>query len=218
MEKGIRQRILDSFDDTSESEAIAKDYSEKVYTAWTDLTGSLRRNVALVFVLAGIFELLAYQSAPSAVTFGSFSFANVPIVQIVLPTIIAFIFYDGYHLTVRWLDLEGAYSVLTNKLVPKMFANDLDHLIRPALPLFWAVGSDVKSEIALSSEKFTARMTLSVGLISVWIFPVAFEGQAFYRLVTKFGYQNIFLWINAGITTILLVSFYSYAYMYGGGE
>lgn len=36
--------------------------------------------------------------------------------------------------------------------------------------------------------------------------PIAFECQAYYRLFQKFGYHDIFLWINAVVTALLGVS------------
>lgn len=211
--KPISQRISDSFTDNGAITA-AQAYADKVYTSWGDVTGSLRRSVVLIFLLAAAFEILVYQRPSSAITFGSFTFADAPLVQMVLPTVIAFLAYDGSRLTGRWVDLQITYSNLTRKLSPRLYQNDLHVLVEPPLPAFWPVGTVISENIRQRSEEFVERTATIVGVTTVIIFPIAFEGQAYYRLVQKFGYQNIFLWVNLGITLILLACTVIYLYLY----
>lgn len=111
MGKTIGKRVSDSFADEG-SAAQAKEYSEKVYTTWKDISATLSRNTILIFLLAAIFELLTYQRSSATILIGGFAFANAPIVQFALPAIVAFMLYDGYRLTTRWLDVETAYRAL----------------------------------------------------------------------------------------------------------
>ena len=105
MGKSVKQRVLDSFQGTGSTEQ-AKEYSQNVYAAWKDISASLSRSALLIFLLMAVFELLAYQHTSTVISIGTFTLVNAPIVQIVLPTIIAFVIYDGFRLSARWLRLE----------------------------------------------------------------------------------------------------------------
>jgi hypothetical protein len=215
MAKPIKQRIADSFDD----DAAAKDYSDKVYAAWSDLSSALRRNAVLIFLLVAAFELLIYQKTSSIITFASFSLANSSFVQIALPTVIAFLVYEGWRLGKRWADLGEAYYALIKRIAPKASENDLDLLIRPMPPTFWAFGmADLPSEVTQRSEIFMANLTLVFTITFAILFPLAFEGQAYYLLFQKFGYHDAFLWINVSLTVALLVCTIIYTVIYVGED
>lgn len=202
MGKTIDSRIADSFvGDESASEA--KEYADKVYAAWKDVSSSLSRNAALVFILIAVFELLAYQKESIALTVGIFTFTNVPVVQIVLPVIVALVVYDGYRLTARWVDLQYAYQDLVEKYAPKLSENELDILIRPSLPAFWGIGISSSYKSGQFAEKFINVTNGIVALAAAFALPLGFAAQAYYQLFGKFGYQNILLWLSVAITTML---------------
>ena len=48
-------------------------------------------------------------------------------------------------------------------------------------------------------------VNLIISYTTMLVVPVAFECQAFYRLIQEFGYSYILLWINLTITALLLV-------------
>jgi hypothetical protein len=216
MAKSIRQRVSDSFDENEI--AAVKEYSDKVYSTWVDTTSTLRRNAVFIFLVAAVFELLVYQKTSSTITFGAISVANSSIVQIALPAVLAFLVYDEIRLTTRWFDLEAAYYALIKKAMPKVDENDLDMLIKPVLPAFWAFGQPGSPKIVQRSEKFNHSLTVGIGIIVIFIFPLAFEGQAYYKLFEKFGYHNTFLLINVSLTVILLACTAIYYMIYDGEE
>ena len=149
-----------------------------------------------------VFELLVYQSTSSAISIGAFTLVNAPIVQIVLPTIIAFIIYDGFRLSTRWLRLEWAYKELMKIYAPTQRDNALDLLIEPNLPSLWGIGSFGSGGGWTTADKFMHKVNIIVSFTMMFIVPVAFECQAYYRLIQKFGYHNTLLWIGAVITTL----------------
>lgn len=79
----------------------AKEYSDKVYAAWKDISVSLSRSALLIFLLIAVFELLVYQTTSTVISIGTLTFVNSSTVQIVLPAVIAFFIYDGYRLSAR---------------------------------------------------------------------------------------------------------------------
>jgi hypothetical protein len=205
MSKNLTQRVLDSFPD-GKSTPEAKEYSDKVYQAWKDISASLSRSALLVFLLIAIFELLVYQRSSASVSIGTFTFYNAPTVQTALPTVVAFVLYDGYRLSARWLDLQWAYLVPTRMLTPLQSDNGLDLLTRPGLPSLWGIGKSLSPEIADFSDTFRFNVNRIVTYVMMVIVPIAFECQAYYRLFQKFGYSNTFLWIGLVITVLLYIS------------
>jgi hypothetical protein len=140
MAKSIEQRIYDSFHG-DDSVARAKEYSGSVYAVWKDIASSLSRISLPIFLLMAVFELLIYQHGATSVSIGGLTLVNSPVVQAVLPAIIAFLIYESFRLSIRWLDLRQAYVALAKIWAPELDENGLDLLIRPDLPSFWSIFS-----------------------------------------------------------------------------
>lgn len=215
--KSIQNRIVDAFEGDG-SEAQAKEYSDKVYATWKDISATLSRDVLFIFLLMAVFELLAYQRSSASISIGSFTLVNAPIVQIALPAIVAFVIYDGIRLTVRWLDLEVAYIELMGIWASAQSDNDLDLFIKPYLPSLWNVGLSPSANIMLRSERFIQVVNTLVSGFLIFVLPVAFESQAYYRLLQKFGYHDIFLWGSASITLLLMLFSTIYAILGWSGS
>ena len=207
MDRSVDQQIRGSFYDAEwkvqpEDETEAREYSKSVYAIWKSISDSLSRTVLLIFLLMALFELLVYQRTPTVIAIGTFTLVNVPIIQIALPAVVAFLLYDGSRLTGRWLRLELVYTELVKIYAPKLRQNGLHLLLEPNLPSFWGVGALSFDHTDNLSDIFMHQVNRIVSYTMILVVPVAFECQAYYRLIQKFGYHNIFLWINL-IFTIL---------------
>jgi len=210
MDKSVRQRILDSFQG-DKATVEAKEYSEKVFSAWKDVSASLSRSALLIFLLIAVFELLVYQSTATIISIGTFTFVNSSTVQIVLPIVITFVIYDGFRLSARWLRLERAYVTLTEIYAQRQRDNALDLLIEPNLPSVWGIGTfGLGSTGEKSADEFMRNVNRTMSRIMMFAVPLIFECQAYYRLFQKFGYHNALLWISAIITIILILCVISY--------
>jgi hypothetical protein len=220
--KSIRQRTSDAFPGDRSAEQ-AKEYSQNVYAAWKDISASLSRSALLIFLLIAVFELLVYQNSSAPIAIGTFTLVNAPIVQIILPAIVAYVIYDGLRLSIRWLHLQWAYMTLVEIWSPLQRANGLDILIRPDLPSLWGIGVWPGLRSAGSgktSDKFIYTVNLAISWAMMLIIPVAFYCQAYYRLTQKFGYRDVLLWISL-ITTVILgicTVVYSLLEFYGPGR
>ena len=212
MAKPIKQRILDSFQG-DDSAAQAKEYSQIVYATWKEISNSLSKSAVVFFLLMAVFEILAYQRQSVTVSIGSFNLVDTPIVLIFLPTIVAFIIYDGMRLSERWLDLETAYRELIKIYASKQSDNDLDILIRPHLSSLWAIGATPASATARPGDKFMGGVNSAFAIMVIILIPVAFESQAYYRLIQKFGYRNILLWISLVIAAALVICTITYLFL-----
>jgi len=217
MAKSVGQRVLDSFQGAG-AEIQAKEYSQNVYAAWKDISASLSRSALLIFLLMAVFELLVNQHTSTAISIGSFMLVNAPIVQIALPTIVAFVIYDSFRLSVRWLRLGRAYIELTKIYAPVQRDNGLDFLIEPNLPSLWGIGAIGFGGTERTADRFMSTVNAVVRYAMMLAVPVAFESQAYYRLIQKFGYDNIFLWVNAGITILLGVCTVVYVWLESYGK
>jgi hypothetical protein len=204
MSKSLGQRISDSFND-NQSAVEVKEYSEKVYASWRDVSASLGRSALLVFLLITVFELLVYQRTSTVISIGTLTLVNSSVVQIALPAVIAFVLYDGYRLSVRWLRLQWAYRKLIEIVAPKQSDNDLDIFIAPSTPSLWGIGAMVWSAgMANAADRFMFYVNRTIMYVMMFAIPIAFECQAYYRLIQKFGYTSILLWISLVITTLFL--------------
>jgi len=213
MAKSVSQRVHDAF--AGDSIADLKGYEDKVLASWKDVSSSLSRSVVLILTVIVIFELLAYQNSSRVFTIGSISFADTSTVQMFLPTIVAYSIYDGCRLTLRWMDLQAAYIVIAEKCLPTISDNDIDLLIAPTLPTFWAVGKRLSVQNCDRGEKFALLVNMSLASMSVIILPVGFEVQAYYHLFAKFGGSDVLLWANAGTTSVFLLSAVTYMVLRG---
>jgi len=205
MRKPIRQRVLDSFQDAEsgvQDKEQAREYSRSIYAVWKDISVALSRSALLIFLLIVAFELLASQRASAVISIGTFTLVNAPIVQIALPTIVAYVIYDSFRLTVRWLRLELIYKQLVQIYAPMQASNDIDLLIEPNVPSFWGVSVLSFMRTGNIGDSFMREVNRTVSYTMAFAVPVAFEFQAYYRLIQKFGYHNVFLWINIVITTL----------------
>jgi hypothetical protein len=218
MGKSLERRVSDSFQGHRSADE-AKEYSKEVHAAWKAVTASLTRSALLIFLLMAIFELLVYQRPSAVISIGSFTLTNAPIVQIVLPAVIAFIIYDGYRLTVHWLRLQWVYRALTKIFAPKQSDNDFDVLIAPSLPSVWGIGAVSWShKVATRSDRFIFDVNFIVSPTLMIAVPIAFDCQAYYRLIQEFGYHNVLLWVSIVITVLLGVCTAVYVWLEAFGE
>jgi hypothetical protein len=212
MAKSMEQRILDSFQG-DEAAAQAKEYSKRVYGAWTALSTSLTKSALSIFLLMAIFELLAYQRASASISIGSFTLVNSPVVLIALPTVIAFMLYDGFRLSVRWLALETAYIELVKIYAKPQWSNNLDILVTPHVPSIWSIGTSPSDSLMGRDDKFVDSVENILSPLLIFLTPFAFECQAYYRLVQKFGFHDILLWVSMAATALLMICSYIYVYL-----
>jgi hypothetical protein len=208
MARRVQERIDDSFPDDAASDA--KEFAEKIFNTWKDVSVSLARIATLILVLIAVFELLAYQQSKSF-SIGPFSFANTSIVQTFLPVVIAYLMYEAHILTYRWNGLQQAYITITWIYAPKVRSNDLDIFIQPHLPSIWGIGSKMSRENELRSERFDRIVRLTIAVTVAFLLPLIFETQAYYRLFGEYGYRNVIVWVSAGLSAtiiaVLMVSF-----------
>lgn len=92
--------------------------------------------------------------------------------------------------------------------------NDLDIFIRPYLPSLWNVGTSTSRGIADKADNFIYPVNIMVSGFMIFILPIAFECQAYYRLIHKFGSHDFFLWASAAITLLFLCCIAIYAWLY----
>jgi hypothetical protein len=202
MPKSIENRAADSFD-THEGDAALK-YIESLLMSWRDISKALGRGVWLMLILMALFELIAYSKGVK-VSLSGISIADTTVIQKLLPVVIAYTVLDLYRLTVRWLECDYVYYEITGRFMSKIANNDLELMIRPALPALWSIGTINSSRNELRSERFIRISTSGLLRPIVLILPLAFEAQAYYQLIGKYGFHDILVWTGLALSTGVLI-------------
>jgi hypothetical protein len=182
-----------------------KDYAEQLRSSRKDANSSLGKISTSILALIVIFELLSSQGKVEEFSISSFTFSNSSIVQIFLPTVIAFLIYTAHVLTARAFNLDEAYYALMKKFAPQIHSNGLDILTSPILSTFWTAQKSAPSRLLRSDEVFVQLNSGISTLLMITILPIAFEAQAYNHLFGKFGFLDPLLWVNAALTAIFLL-------------
>jgi hypothetical protein len=218
MPKPLSKRISDSFT-TDGDEAEAEKYLNSLWSAWRDLSNSLAKLTILLFLIIAVFELLVYQRSPQQIVFASFSLADTPVIQIFLPGVVSYVFYDVVRTTTRWLDIEYTYYKVGHIVHPWLTDNQLDLLTVPMLPGVWRPGTSVSRDNEQAPDKFFYQINRVVSVFFGLILPFIFASQAYYLLYIKYHAQEpLLLWISAAITSFFLVVSFIYMVLYSKSE
>jgi hypothetical protein len=202
--KSIEERAAASF--ASDEVAEAKEYIRAILESWKDISRALVRTTALILFVITIFELLGYSTQGKSFSVSGIPISNTSLVQKSLPVVVGYLVFDACLLTGRWLEHSRAFFELTQKFTPKVAANDLDYLIRPILPTYWTVGfPGPRADNELTSERFASYAVISFGILTIFVFPLAFEAQAYLQLVDKYGTHDLVVWISLGLSVALLI-------------
>lgn len=207
MSKSIKQLVTEAFDD--EDAENAQKFMDIVLTSWRQVSDALTRWVVIAFLLAAIFELLINAKTINSISIGGLSFSNTSLLQIFMPALIAYLIYYAYQMVDTFVDHGRIYLNILKKYQPKLYKSELMLAVQPQLRGPWAaynVGLPFESN-QRPIHKFDERINAIVSTAAFFIIPPAFQFQAYYELVQKYGFRNIYVWISAIITAFFVVIF-----------
>jgi len=203
--KGIARMISNEL-----RSALAKDkeYSEgflkEVLSNWRDAEAQLKRTVALIVILAAVFELLT-RGIGVDLTFSFIRIRDLRLVEIFLPLVVA---YETYSLYALFSDIQ-AYDMgvedILRTLHPQIFTDDFNFLLNPA-------NSILTSTVSLGSkgvQNASSYILFSLGFLKVaviFIAPLMFEIYAYVRLFQKFGLEAWVTWLSLVLSSILCLT------------
>jgi hypothetical protein len=203
MARGIQERVADSFGKDDQEKAAQ--YLDWLRAALSELSGSLRRNVALLILLMAVFEVV-YESPRGSFTLAGFHIDRSSIVLQFIPALIAYLFLQSIVDSVRSGQMQEALRQAFVQWSSPAGRNDLDAYIVPAYPLFWNPGKvEPRAENKLATYRIYRIISVAFLALIVAI-TLCYEFQAYYVLLNGQGPGHFILWgLSLLVTTIFLV-------------
>ena len=176
-------------------------YADLVLSSWQRYSDAITRTVLLGFFLGGVFELLVSSSAITSLTVGPVSLSNTAFLQILIPALIAYQIYDVHCLTQKWNACARIYSLAIKRSQPKLYeAGRVD----PVLPRTRGPWGPRPAAYLMPGDELEYRAGRAVWIVAFILLPPAFEAQAYYALIHKFGFADILVWISMIASIIFL--------------
>lgn len=206
MAKSLRERAASAFDDQDGEQA--EKFLDIILASWQQVSDGITRTVVVIFLLGAVFELLVAAKTTSGVTIGPLSLHNTALLQQFIPALVAYLIYDAYNLVNQFMDLAAIYQELLKRFHKRIYDSGLTFYIMPRIRGPWRAFDSYRP---LSSESrrvdnFDSAISIILSIIAFFVLPLAFESQAYYLLVEKYGLGAIFVWISATVTAFFLVA------------
>lgn len=202
MLKPMKQRVEEAFDNTDA--AKINNFMDLTLSSWRQLSDNITRTVIFIFLLAGVFELLVNVNSIKGITLGPLTFSNTSLFQVFIPALVAYLLYDVWSLVARWRDHAAIYYAIVNRFEPKLFESDLPGMVAPVIRGPWSLGSVSQREADRPTDIFDQFIRVILLLAGGIILPLAFEFQAYYTLVHRYGVGDILIWVSA-VATIFFI-------------
>lgn len=196
----IQQRVAEAFDkpDTAKIEK----FLDITLSSWKQISDAITRSAAIVFLLMGAFEILVGSSAIKSLTLGPLTFSNTSLLQQFIPALVAYLLYDMSSLITKWRDHGAIYFAVLKRFDPKLFKSELPSMVLPVIRGPWSIGPAYTAEQA--EDWFAVIMRIALLLVAGILFPLAFEVQAYYVLVHKYGLGDILVWVSAAASLFFI--------------
>lgn len=205
MRNTIEQRAYDAFDDDDAEKA--QKYLDTVMASWKDVSAAIGRVVLFTLLLAAAFEFLIIPAAVKSLSIGPLSFSNTSLVQVFIPALIAYLLYYELSLGDNWADHQDLYEAILKRFQPKLARSHLTLTVQPRIPGPWTFmgPSDIDDIPFLTkSEKFDFVTSFFTAIIVYFILPLAFEAQAYYELVRKYGAHDVLVIVSAVLSKLFI--------------
>lgn len=199
MKKSIRQRVEGAFQ-TGDVEGADK-FLDIMLSSWRRTSDAVGRTVVIIFLLAGVFEILLDSKALKSFAIGPLTLgSNTSLIQQFIPALISYLIYDSYSLMLLWADHHEAYSDIMRRVHPEISSSGLLAIVIPVIRGPWSIYLDDPDESSSRRERFDDAMKVIITIIGAVLLPVIFEIQAYYELTAKYGYRSSLLWVSAAIS------------------
>jgi hypothetical protein len=199
--KGAGKRIDDSFSDQDNDRLPT--YIGWVITEVNNYSQSLQRGIALIFLLAAIFELLL-TTKQFNITVGPFHFYRGSILVQFIPVAVSFLFFqimaDVRRLAYARATLRGAFTMWW----PKAGENEMDDfIIRMPLALDPDAGRRSRMKEGSESVLFVISFTT---LLAILFGTLAFNSYAYLVLFRSPLSRDIGWFISLGFATFFTIT------------
>jgi hypothetical protein len=198
--KTIQQRVAEAFDkpDTAKIEK----FLDITLSSWKQISDAITRSAAIIFLLIGAFEILIGSSDVKSLTLGPLTFSNSSLLQQFIPAVVAYLLYDMSSLIAQWRDHGAIYFAILKRFDSRLFKSELPSMVLPVIRGPWSIGPAYTAEQA--EDWFTVIMRVALFLIAGILFPLAFEVQAYYVLIHKYGLGDFLVWVSAAASLFFI--------------
>jgi hypothetical protein len=192
MARSIQQRVDNSFDN-EDRENVAQ-YLDWLRNSMSECASSLRRTVLIALLLIAAFELIV-ESPNARIAIGDFEIYKGSIILLFLPLAVACLYIQMTSDSNRLSAMGKAFGYAFEKWSRNGSDNDLQFFIRPAMPIYWAIGEG--SERADNRRPgYRIASVASLSLITfITLGAIAFEVQAYILLYQQQHNSHWPLWV-----------------------
>jgi len=162
--------------------------------------------VIATFLLVAIFELLVNAKSINSVSLGGLSFSNTSLLQQFMPALIAYLFFYALSMVDIFTYRGSIYRRLVERFQPKLAESELLLTVQPRLYGPWGFGVGRQSDPS-KIDSLNSAANLIVATFSIFILPFAFEFQAYYDLIHKYGFGNTYVWISVIVAAFFMAVF-----------
>jgi hypothetical protein len=201
--KSVRDRARDSFNKDDKEQIY--EYLDWLRSTLREYVQNMRRMVAVLFLLAAAFELVA-NSRNASISIGSFRVTRNSIVLDFLPVAVAFLFLQVSVDGIKSDQLSDLFTEIFGLWSEKAEMNDLDVPVKGSAPVYWNpfAGTYRPGNLAGVDKLEGNVATLLIGIIFLGV--LAFEGHAYYILFPALTIQLV-LWIISLTCTLFCLTF-----------
>jgi hypothetical protein len=203
----IEQRTYDAFEADDAEEA--KKYLDTVMASWKEVSTAIGRVTLFTLILAVAFEFLMIPTSVTIISIGPLAVRNSSLVQEFIPILVAYLLYYELSLSNSWVDHQYVYEAILYRFQPKLARSHLTMTVQPKVPGPWTFFGPrevvTNRSFLTESEKFDLFTTIFTSTFIFLILPLAFEVQAYYELVRKYGADDILVIVSAILSGLLIV-------------
>jgi hypothetical protein len=193
--------INDAFKDAPTHE-FGQVFLERVYDNAREAEGDFSRNILIMVLLGGGYELLARASIEK-VTIGPFEVSDVSLIRRILPVLIAYYFYDACAANLRRHEMYDLGGLLFKKLFPSISQYDLEYYFSPRQSSLFGIVTYGKSW-----RDAVLYWASTVPGVAVLFVPTIFLYYAYQLELETFGSKDKFTWLTmVGCAYLLLLAF-----------
>jgi hypothetical protein len=200
---GLIRPIEAAWKDT-DSQKFLLDHTNDIRGNWYEADRLVRRNLALLVVLAFAFELLT-RGGVSELSVAFIKIRDLSLVQKLLPAVFAYVVIEGANALLEAAALREAHDAIIRMRWSVIHNWDLERLLWPPNSMVY---STAKYVYFLGSDTGLLGTGLIVGsavrAVLVLLLPIAFTIYSCTRLFILYGLADVLTWFSVGVSVVAL--------------
>lgn len=186
---------------TDENKIFGEEYLKVIRANYKECSERFERGIRTLTIAIIVLELIT-QAVVSEFIFAGLKFHNLVLIQKILPTSIAYIYYYlATNITHRRM-LMQVHEQTMNKLHPDYVSQNLHLYAEP--PSVFLVDRIFEHELRGYSSKCLIYLAYPL-LFAMTLGPIIYIAYTYYRAFEVFGNKDVIVWIGLMISIVLLL-------------